>query len=219
MEVVMSRSKVKLVWLTPNAEAVIGYCARVSNPKNQDNPDVSKLLKYCLDHKHFSIFEMANLCVEVKTDRAIARQVLRHKSLNFQEFSLRYSEVKEDPLFVKARRQDLKNRQNSTDDLPQEDIDWFDIAQQDVWDLAHAKYEEALSKGIAKECARVLLPEGITPSTMYINGSVRSFIHYLDLRRSNGTQAEHREIAELIIKEIFIPHFPEISKAMGWIDG
>ncbi len=214
----MSRSKVKLVWLTPNAEQTIGYCARVSNPKNQDNPDVSKLLKYCLDNKHFSIFEMANLCVEVKTDRAIARQILRHTH-HFQEYSQRYSEVKEDPLLVKARRQDLKNRQNSTDDLPQVDIDWFDAVQQEVWDLAQARYEEALSKGIAKECARVLLPEGITPSTMYMNAPIRTWIHYLDLRKSNGTQLEHREIAELIIKEIFIPHFPEISKAMGWIDG
>lgn len=215
----MSRSKVKLVWITSEAEKIMGYCARVSNPKNQDNPDVSKLLAYCISHKHWSVFETASLCVEVKTDRAIARQILRHKSFSFQEHSQRYAEVQDEPIYIEARRQDTKNRQNSIDDLSQEDKEWFLNAQKEIWELTQQKYKEALEKGIAKECARAVLPEGITPSTMYVSGTVRSWIHFLDLRKGNGTQLEHREIAELIIKEIFKQNLPEISKALGWLDG
>lgn len=216
----IQKSKVELVSISPNAEQTISYCARVSNPTNQENYDTApKLLKYCIDNKHWSVFEMSNLCIQIKTDRATARQILRHKSFSFQEFSQRYATVTEEPIYAKARRQDKKNRQNSVDDISDEDQKWFQDGQKEIWELTQKFYNEALDKGIAKECARAVLPEGISPSTLYVNGNIRSWITYLTVRMDKSTQLEHREIAELIIKEIFIPHFPEISKAMGWIDG
>jgi thymidylate synthase (FAD) len=208
---------VKLVSITPDAEKSIMYCARVSNPKNQDS-DSTKLLSYCIKHGHWSIFEMAHLCIEINTSRAIARQILRHRSFSYQEFSQRYADLKEiqsDRYESEARSQDLSNRQNSNDDLNEETKEWFKKAQEENWNYAHDLYRQAISKGIAKECARVLLPEGQTMSRMYMTGSVRSWIHYLELRTGNGTQKEHIEIAKQI-KEIFKQQFPTISNALEW---
>jgi thymidylate synthase (FAD) len=204
---------IKLISLTPKAEDTMAYCARVSNPKNQDNPDFSKLLAYCIKHGHWSVFEQANMVVEINTSRAIAAQILRHKSFNFQEFSQRYSTVNS---FIEyeARRQDEKNRQNSIDDLPEDTKEWFKKSQKDVWDLAYSKYEEALSKGIAKECARFLLPLN-SETRLYMNGTIRSYIHYIQLRTHESTQLEHRIIAEEI-KKVFIENLPIVAKALGW---
>jgi thymidylate synthase (FAD) len=191
-------SDVKLVWITPNAEQVISHCARVSSPKNQDNPDYTKLLDYCLRNKHFSIFEMASACFEIKCSRTIARQILRHRSFSFQEFSGRYAEMPEKPIFSKARRQDPKNRQNSIDDLDDAILDTWKDFQDDVWALSLSMYEMALDMGIAKEVARNVLPEGMVQSTMYMTGTIRSWIHYLEVRTGNGTQLEHIEVARQI---------------------
>lgn len=206
---------VKLVWITPEAEKMISYCARVSSPQNQENYNTApKLLKYCLDHAHFSVFEMANLCVEISTSRAIAQQILRHRSFTFQEFSQRYAPVTS-ALTYEARRQDSKNRQNSIDDLSEETKLWFEEAQQKVLDTSFNLYNKALEKGIAKESARFLLPLS-TKTTLYMNGTVRSWITYLNLRRANGTQREHSDIVNEIIDQIFKPNLPVISEALGW---
>lgn len=204
-------SKVNLVWITPDAEKHIMRCARVSslNP-NSDNP---KLLSYCLKHGHFSIYEMANMCVGIETSRAISAQILRHRSFQFQEFSQRYSKVQGFQEY-KARRQDDKNRQNSIDDMDNEDKTWFKVAQQRVNKEAANLYQEALNRGIAKEQARFLLPMSAT-SKLYMNGTIRSWIHYLQLRTENGTQKEHVEIAEKI-REIFKEQLPIVSKALSW---
>lgn len=207
--------QVDLVWVTPEVEKIIGYCARVSNPDNQNNPDVSKLLKYCIDHKHWSIFEMGNMCVEVTTSRAIAQQILRHRSFSFQEFSQRYAKVTKREI-INPRRQDLKNRQNSIDDLDDEVKKWFLEQQKRVWDLSSLLYEESLRQGIAKEVARFVLPLS-TQTKLYMNGSIRSWITYLQLRTGIETQLEHREVAEQI-KNIFIKELPIISKSLGWIN-
>lgn len=203
---------VKLISITPNCEKTIMYCARVSNPKNQDS-DNTKLLDYCLKHGHYSIFEMGNMVLEIKTSRAIAAQILRHRSFTFQEFSQRYAEAQDFELY-QARRQDTKNRQNSIDDLTPEEQDWFLNAQEQVILLANDLYRQALEKGIAKECARFLLPLN-TSTKLYMNGSIRSWIHYIDLRTANGTQLEHAEIAEAC-KKIFIEQMPNIAKSKGW---
>jgi thymidylate synthase (FAD) len=202
-----------LVSITPEAEKVIAYCARVSSPKNQDNPQIASLLRYCIKNGHWSIFEQANLVLEIETSRAISAQILRHRSFSFQEFSQRYSKSAE---FIQygARRQDEKNRQSSHDDLSPEDKKWFLDAQADVWDFAFQRYEAALARGVAKECARFLLPLN-TATKIYMNGTVRSWIHYLQLRTEVGTQMEHREIAERC-KAIFVSQLPTISEALGW---
>lgn len=205
---------VNLIHVTPKAEKLIAYMARVSSP-NQDNPDKEKLISYLLKHKHWSPFEMATMCLEIRTSRAISSQILRHRSFSFQEFSQRYSKV--DPQefeFYEARRQDVKNRQNSINDLSDEVNDWFLDAQEQVAALAHKLYYEAIDKEIAKECARFLLPLS-TGTKLYMTGSVRSWIHYIELRTDKSTQAEHREIAERC-KEIFVKELPIISKALGW---
>lgn len=203
--------KVNLQWITPEAEKIIMRCARVSsaNP-NSDNP---KLLKYCLDHGHFSIYEMANMCIEIETSRAISAQILRHRSFSFQEFSQRYAKVQG---FVEyePRRQDDKNRQNSIDDMSEEDKAWFKVAQQGLNQKSSELYQEALDRGIAREQARFLLPMS-TQSKIYMNGTIRSWIHYLSLRDGNGTQLEHQEIAKQI-KEIFKRELPIISEALEW---
>ena len=213
--------KIKLVWTTPSAEEHIMYCARVSNPKNQDSSN-TKLLQYCIKHGHWSVFEMASMCIEINTSRTIARQILRHRSFSFQEFSQRYADIKElqeerNRVVSDARRQDHKNRQNSIDDLDEEIQQWFKKAQIANWDYAHNLYRKAINKGVAKECARVLLPEGQTPSRIYMSGTIRSWLHYLDLRIGNGTQLEHQEIADQI-KQIFMKELPNVAEAMGWID-
>jgi thymidylate synthase (FAD) len=208
----------KLIWSTPEAENIISYCARVSSPKNQEKFDTApKLLKYCIENGHWSIFEMAGMCVEIETSRAIAQQILRHRSFSFQEFSQRYADVNIIGSIVNydARRQDVKNRQNSIDDLPSETKEWFASKTTQLSDLAFKAYNEALDKGIAKECARFLLPLSTT-TKLYMNGTVRSWIHYLQLRTGNGTQKEHADIAKEVRDSIFIPAFPNISEALGW---
>lgn len=203
---------VRLISVTPDAESIISYCARVSSPK-QDNPEIEKLLKYCISKGHWSVFEMGNMIIEVETTRAISAQILRHRSLNFQEFSQRYAKSTGNEIYS-GRRQDLKNRQNSIDDLTIEDQTWFMQSQQILNEMSNNMYEEALKKGIAKESARSLLTMN-TKTKMYINGSVRSWIHYLQVRTSEETQKEHRDIA-LAIKKIFVKEFPIISKALDW---
>jgi thymidylate synthase (FAD) len=203
---------VKLIHCTPDAEKHIAYCARVSSP-NQENPNYEGLLKYCIKHRHWSVFELATLCLEIETSRAIAQQILRHRSFNFQEFSQRYSEATSIQIYD-ARRQDEKNRQNSTDDMSDEDKIWFTNAQLEISDRSLSLYKEALSKNIAKEQARFLLPLATT-TKMYMIGNLRNWIHYIDLRTANGTQLEHMEIAQQA-KDIFIDNFPVISKALEW---
>lgn len=203
---------VRLIHITPEAEKHIAYCARVSSP-NQNNLDYVKLLKYCIKHKHWSIFEMSNFCVEIVTSRAISAQILRHKSFSFQEFSARYATVQEFETY-QPRRQDEKNRQNSIDDLPAETQDWFLNAMIGVNTTAKALYDEALRKGVAKESARMLLP--MTSQTkIYMHGNVRSWINYLQVRCGPETQLEHREIA-LAIKEIFVKELPVVASALEW---
>lgn len=205
---------VRLISVTPDAEKTMMYCARVSNPKNQDSEN-TKLLDYCIKNNHWSVFEMGNMIVEIKTSRAIAQQILRHRSFCFQEFSQRYAEAQGFEEYD-ARRQDTKNRQNSIDDMSEEDKQWFYEAQNEVTDLANSLYHQALDKGIAKEQARFLLPLSTT-TKLYMNGTVRSWLHYLDLRCGNGTQLEHKQIADKI-KEIFIEQFPNIAKAKNWLE-
>ncbi len=205
--------QVKLVSVTPDAEKTIGYCARVSNPKNQDNPEVSKLLSYCIKHGHWSIFEMANMVVEIETTRGIAAQILRHRSFSFQEFSQRYAQALGFE-YNPPRRQDKKNRQNSLDDLSTDTIEWYRQAIVSVHEKGQHLYQMALDKGIAKECARFLLPLS-TRTRMYMNGTIRSWIHYIKLRTDPSTQKEHRDIAETI-KDIFDTQFPITSKALDW---
>lgn len=195
-------------------EELIAYCARVSSPK-QDNPNIEGLLKYCIRQCHWSIFEMVDMTVEITTSRAIAAQILRHKSFCFSEFSQRYAEALDyEP--CEARRQDAKNRQNSIDDLD----DWikvrFKASQHEIWETAFDLYQQAIAAGIAKECARMLLPLN-TQTRLYMKGSVRSWIHYLQVRCDPATQEEHRAIANAI-KAIFIEQFPIISVALEWVD-
>lgn len=207
--------KTKLVTITPDAEKIMTYIARVSSPK-QDNNEPSKLLCYCIKNKHWSVFEQATMTIEINTSRAISAQIIRHRSFHFSEFSQRYSEVIGFENY-EARRQDTKNRQNSIDDMSEETKKWFKNAQSDVRDLTSLLYGEALSKGIAKEQARFLLPMSTT-TKLYMHGTVRDWIHYLNLRTENGTQLEHKEIAEEI-KQIFIRQLPNISKALNWVGG
>jgi thymidylate synthase (FAD) len=204
---------VRLVSITPHAEQTMGYCARVSNPKNQDNPDVSKLLRYCAEHGHWSVFEMANAVVEITTSRAIAAQILRHRSFNFQEFSQRYAEPTT-YVSTEARRQDDKNRQNSIDDLPHETKMNFAIWQEEVWALAKQYYDAAIEQGVAKECARMLLPLN-TQTTLYMNGTIRSWIHYLKARTHPSAQLEHRQLA-LQVQDLLSNELPVVAEAMGW---
>jgi thymidylate synthase (FAD) len=188
--------KVSLVWATPDIEEKVAYCARVSNPENQHNHDTAgKLLKYLVKHKHWSPFEMANVCMEIETTRDIARQILRHRSFSFQEFSQRYAVVNEFN-FRECRLQDNKNRQNSLNSDDPELDNWWRAAQLRVQQDAQLMYTAALAKGIAKEQARALLPEGMAVSRMYMNGTLRSWLHYIEVRTDPSTQKEHRDVAE-----------------------
>jgi len=197
-----------------SAEDLISYVARVSNPSNQENFDTApKLLDYLIKNKHWSPFEHAFVTLEIETSRAIAAQILRHRSFTFQEFSQRYAQATEFVLY-EPRRQDVKNRQNSIDDLSAQDMDWFLNAAIGVHTTAEALYQEALRRGVAKECARFLLPLS-TKTKLYMTGSLRSWVHYVDLRTKNGTQLEHMEIAEQA-KEILSKEFPSVAKALGW---
>lgn len=197
------------------AEEFIAYTARVSNPANQlNNETAPKLIKYLLEHQHYSPFEMADFGVEIQTSRAIAAQILRHWTASFQEFSQRYAQAAECFIYP-ARRQDSKNRQNSVDDLDEETKLWFEQAQYDVWHLAFARYKEAIDRGVAKEQARFMLPLN-TKTTIYMKMNIRDWIFYLKLRSANGTQKEHMDIAKAIISEVMIPNFPVISEVFGW---
>jgi len=206
---------VNLVWATPDAEKMIVMMARVSAPKNQNNMDTApKLLQYLINNKHWSPFEMANLCVEINTTRAIAPQILRHRSFSFQEFSQRYADVIElgGARVPHLRRQDVKNRQNSFDDLSPDLIAHYYRRIAELFEDSDHLYREMVSNGVAKECARAILPLA-TKTRLYMNGTLRSWIHYLQLRIDNGTQSEHRQIAE-DIKQIFCEQFPIIGQAV-----
>lgn len=199
--------KARLIWATPNAEAHMGYCARVSNPVNQENKDVVGLLRYCLKNGHVSVFEMAHACIEINTTRDIGRQILRHRSFSFQEFSGRYAsyDVLDTPEWRECRLQDTENRQNSLQTDDEALAAAWRSRQKLVLDAAQAAYGWALGSGIAKEQARAVLPEGLTPSRLYMTGSIRSWIHYLKSRLDPSTQKEHREVAEeiaAILREI-----------------
>jgi len=208
---------VNIVSVTPDAEKHMAYCARVSNPSNQNNDNYAKLLKYCINHNHWSIFEQAFLTVEINTTRGIAAQILRHRSFTFQEFSQRYadSSLLSDTIpLPELRRQDTKNRQNSIDDIDPFVIQKYQMLIHDHFRDAMSLYKKMLDEGIAKECARFVLPLA-TPTRIYMSGSCRSWIHYISLRSANGTQKEHMEIAEAI-KCIFICNFPNVAEALGW---
>ena len=197
-------------------EGLMAYTARVSSP-NQTNTEYAGLLRYCMKHGHWSVFEMCDLTVEIETSRGISPQILRHRSFAFQEFSQRYAAVDESGVMIyAARRQDTKNRQNSIDDIPKEIQNEWEQRQLENWKSCFEHYKWALDNGIAKECARFVLPLG-TRTKMYMKGSIRSWIHYIDLRSSNGTQKEHMDIANAI-KEVFCRKFPVIAEAKGWTD-
>ena len=203
---------VSLVHTTPDAEKLIAYMARVSNPDNQNNPESKRLIKYLIKHKHWSPFEMVNMCVQIETTRSVAAQILRHRSFSFQEFSQRYAQVAEPALIPQLRRQDTKNRQNSIDDLDPGTVDDFNIKIESLYQLSESLYKELLQAGVAKECARDVLPLS-TPTKMYMNGTLRSWIHYIDLRTANGTQHEHKLVAEGV-KYLFEQQFPLIYDAV-----
>ena len=204
--------KVALVHITPNAEQLVAKMARVSNPANQDNPDSTGLIKYLIKHKHWSPFEMVNMCVQIDTTRSIAAQILRHRSFSFQEFSQRYAKVDRNISPPNIRRQDTKNRQNSIDDINEFTVQEFQLKANQLFDMSRHLYDEMLSAGIAKECARDVLPL-CSPTTMYMNGTIRPFLHYCDLRCGNGTQYEHKLIADQV-KAILNKQLPAISRAM-----
>ena len=214
----MTINTAKLISVTPDAEKHMAYCARVSNPANQDNEKFSGLLKYCVKHQHWSIFEQAFMTLEINTTRGVAAQVLRHRSFTYQEFSQRYadSSLLMDKIPLPAlRRQDDKNRQNSIDDLDPFDVQNLELQMQTLFDSSMALYQQMLGRGVAKECARFVLPLAV-PTKIYMTGSVRSWIHYIDLRSANGTQKEHMDIA-LGAKKIFCEQFPAVAEAMEWI--
>ena len=209
---------VKFVSVTPDAEKTMAYIARVSNPKNQDNEKFAGLLKYCIKHNHWSVFEQSSMTLEIETTRGLGAQILRHRSFTFQEFSQRYADTNlladEIPMFD-LRSQDLKNRQNSIDDIPknkkadlQEKIAEHFVEAMDL-------YNELLASGIAKECARFVLPLA-TPTRLYMTGSCRSWIHYINLRSAHGTQKEHIEIVQEC-KKVFVEQFPSVSEALEWV--
>jgi thymidylate synthase (FAD) len=210
-------NQAKLISVTPDAEKQIAYCARVSNPNNQDSEKFAGLLKYCIKHQHWSIFEQAFMSMEIETTRGIAAQVLRHRSFTFQEFSQRYAStnlLNSEIELPELRRQDDKNRQNSIDDLDPEVVDKINRQMITLFSSASNLYNQMLDAGVAKECARFVLPLA-TPTRMYMTGSVRSWIHYIELRSAHGTQKEHMDIANSC-KEIFIEQFPIISEALEW---
>lgn len=207
----MSHS-VQLVHTTPNAESLIAYMARVSNPNNQDNPESERLIKYLIKHKHWSPFEMVNMCVEIETTRSVAAQILRHRSFSFQEFSQRYAQVDKPASIPQLRRQDTKNRQNSIDNLDVGTVEDFNVKMKSLFELSESLYNEMLQAGVAKECARDVLPLS-TPTKLYMNGTLRSWLHYCDLRCANGTQLEHKQIADQV-KTLIEQEFPTIYAAM-----
>ena len=210
-------TKVSLVSISPDAEKTISYCARVSNPNNQDSNNYGKLLRYCIQHGHWSIFEMANMVLEINTTRGIAAQILRHRSFSFQEFSQRYADTThlgEEIAVFSLRNQDNKNRQNSIDNVDQETVVRWNSKIREHFAKAKGLYDGMIKDGIAKECARFILPLA-TPTRMYMNGTIRSWIHYINLREGHGTQKEHMDVANMC-KDIFIKQLPVVSEALGW---
>ena len=207
----------RLISVTPDAEKTMAYVARVSNPNNQENPNYAKLLGYCIKHNHWSVFEQSFMTLELETTRGIAAQVLRHRSFTYQEFSQRYADssmlADNIPIFD-LRSQDLKNRQNSIDDVDDFTKQQFEIEIQKHFASAMDLYKTMLDKGIAKECARFVLPLA-TPTKIYMSGSCRSWIHYINLRTANGTQKEHMDLANSC-KQIFIEQFPTVAEALEW---
>ena len=208
---------VKLLTVTPDAEKTMGYVARVSNPNNQDNPKVAGLLGYCIKHGHWSVFEQAHMTVEINTTRGLAAQILRHRSFTYQEFSQRYADssllADEIPL-PELRRQDTKNRQNSTDDMDDRKVNHYNRKMQQHFKQGMKLYQNMLKDGVAKECALFVLPLA-TPTLLFMTGSVRSWIHYIELRSGHGTQKEHMDIANAC-KDVFRTQFPIVSEALGW---
>ena len=208
---------VKLISVTPDAEKTMAYIARVSNPANQDNENYAKLLAYCIKHNHWSVFEQATMTLEIETTRGIAAQILRHRSFTYQEFSQRYADTSLISEYIPVpdlRRQDTKNRQNSIDDFGEYEKLTLQSKIQDHFAHSMQLYKELLSHGVAKECARFVLPLA-TPTRIYMTGSVRSWLHYIQLRTANGTQKEHMEIAKEC-QCIFAGQFPIVSEALGW---
>jgi len=209
---------VSLVSVSPDAEKHMAYCARVSNPNNQENQNYAGLLRYCIKHQHWSIFEQAFMTLEINTTRGLAAQILRHRSFTFQEFSQRYADtnlLNSNIPLPELRRQDTKNRQNSIDDVPEEQTKMLLGRIQNYFNEGLDLYNELLREGIAKECARFVLPLA-TPTRIYMSGSVRSWVHYIDLRSGHGTQKEHMDIANAC-KSIFTEQFPTVSEALQWV--
>ena len=211
-------SNIKLVSVTPDAEQHMAYVARVSNPKNQDNDQFAGLLKYCIKHGHWSVFEQAFMTVEINTTRGLAAQILRHRSFTYQEFSQRYADssmlADQIPL-PELRRQDEKNRQNSTDDMNPRTVNHYNRKMEQYFKEGMKLYQNMLKDGVAKECARFVLPLA-TPTRIYMTGSVRSWIHYVDLRSAHGTQKEHMAVAEGV-RSIFSEQFPTVAQALDWV--
>ena len=209
---------VKLISVSPDAEQHMAYCARVSNPNNQENEKYAGLLRYCIKHQHWSIFEQAFMTLEINTTRGLAAQILRHRSFTYQEFSQRYADSSllgsKIPL-PQLRKQDEKNRQNSTDDLNPMLVQELEIKMQKYFADGMKLYKEMLDAKVAKECARFVLPLA-TPTRLYMSGSVRSWIHYIELRSGHGTQKEHMDIANTC-KNIFTEQFPTVAEAMEWV--
>ena len=208
---------VKLVSVTPDAEQTMAYVARVSNPANQDNENYAGLLRYCIKHNHWSVFEQSFMTLEIETTRAIAAQILRHRSFTFQEFSQRYADSsllsKAIPL-PELRRQDTKNRQNSIDDMDPFEVQILERQMQTLFESSMSLYQQMLDRGVAKECARNVLPL-CTPTRIYMSGSCRSWIHYINLRSAHGTQLEHMRVAEAC-KQVFVEQFPTVAEALEW---
>ena len=208
---------VELISITPDAEKTMAHIARVSNPNNQDNPNYSGLLKYCIKHNHWSVFEQSSMTLEIETTRAIAAQILRHRSFTFQEFSQRYAQSNSlgDIELPELRRQDTKNRQNSIDDLKPDIVEKLNKQMITLFSSSQSLYNQMIEYGVAKECARMVLPL-CTPTRIYMTGSCRSWIHYIDLRSAHGTQKEHMDIAKECQK-VFIKQFPAVSEALEWV--
>tara|TARA_R100001463_G_scaffold73597_2_gene127422 strand:+ start:390 stop:1025 length:636 start_codon:yes stop_codon:yes gene_type:complete len=209
---------VKLISVTPDAEKNMAYVARVSNPKNQNNEKFAGLLSYCIKHGHWSVFEQAYMTLEINTTRGLAAQILRHRSFTYQEFSQRYADanlLSEKIPLPKLRRQDTKNRQNSTDDIDPFVVQKYDILMEEHFKASMDLYNKMLEDGIAKECARFVLPLS-TPTRIYMTGSCRSWIHYINLRSAHGTQKEHMDIAQEC-KKVFTEQFPSVSEALEWV--
>ena len=209
---------VKLVSVTPDAEKTMAYVARVSNPNNQENPNYAKLLGYCIKHNHWSVFEQSFMTLEIETTRGLAAQILRHRSFTYQEFSQRYADsslLAEAIPLPELRRQDTKNRQNSIDDIDPFMVQKYEMLMQQHFNAGMDLYQKMLADGIAKECARFVLPLA-TPTRIYMSGSCRSWIHYIQLRSANGTQKEHMDIANAC-KKIFVEQFPTCAEALEWV--